>query len=539
MARVHSRPIPDRPRVGGDSRVAYALTAATPVPAAATQDIGGVGGGVGRVGNGWQADAWGFYDSVGELRYVCEWLAAALSRCTIKASDIDEVTGLPTGFTEDALAAETVRDIAGGPAGQARLFSRMATHFTVPGEMYLAIIVRRDTDDGVPREEWHILSTDEVTSAVGRREITLPDGTRHEINDEDDTIARVWRPHPRRAIAADSPVRACVPILREIVRLGQHIEATAKSRLSGNGLMVLPQELSMPVPKMVRGLDPDAPGLPMPTPPVPDVVADDVTGLEMRQVTAQDVMGALIEASQIAIQDPTSAAALLPVMLQGPGEYLDKIQHITLGSEFTKVVMELREAATRRLALSLDVPPEILLGTADSNHWSAWAIEESAIKLHIEPIMVLICDALTEHILRPMLRLEGHPDPEAVTVWYDTINLTNRPDRSEDAKTAFEAGMMSAQAYMRHLGFDDDEMIDFNDAEQRQRFLVAMVVKNPRLLGDPVFAASVGLDATVGIDPDTGHHVEEQAPAPDWGRGDQQNPLPDPVPPMPTNGARR
>ena len=42
-------------------------------------------------GNGqddWKQQAWAFLDQVGELSYVCRWLANGLSRCTIKASDL-------------------------------------------------------------------------------------------------------------------------------------------------------------------------------------------------------------------------------------------------------------------------------------------------------------------------------------------------------------------------------------------------------------------------------------------------------------------
>lgn len=450
---------------------------------------GGVSGGSSQDGDGaWKVAAWNYYNSVGELRYVCSWLSNALSRCTIVGSDVDENTGQPLGSTEDEMVNNTVRDIAGGPAGQAALFARMATFLTVPGELYIAIIVREQL------EEWYVLSTDEVIKSNSKVEVVLPDGKKHQINDEVDTIARVYRPHPRKAMESDSPVRAAIPILREIVRLGQHVESTAKSRLSGNGLLVLPQELSMPVtaaptgaPQAPAEVDPDAPGLPAPAP----VEGQPVT--VMRSVNANDVMGAVIQAASTAMDDPGAAAGQVPIMLQAPGEHLDKIKHITMGSEFTKVVMELREAATKRLALSLDVPAEILLGAGDMNHWSAWQVEESAIKLHVEPLMTLICDALTEYILRPLLIAQKHPDPESVVIWYDTTGLSMRPNRSQDAKDAYDRGAISPAALRDALGFTEGDAPVAVDGEEAQKQLaMQLVTAAPSLL--PLLAGILGLD---------------------------------------------
>lgn len=510
MARIASRRT-DRGEASnvfdnGSIAVPQALTAAVSHPVTSAAATGGVSTSRGQ-GAEWKQQAWTFFDNVGELRYVVNWLSNALSRCTIIASDIDPDTGQPTGSSDDVLANETVRDIAGGPAGQAELFGKMATYFTVPGEMYLAILIRPDKS-GVEREEWHILSTEEVKRSSGKVEISLPDGKTHELNDDTDTLSLVHRPHPRKAAESDSPVRAAIPILREIVRLGQHIEATAKSRLAGNGLMVLPQELSMPVsnaPTGQRAPDPDAPGLPAVGAGLPDPAAGTgatlPAGFSTRSVNANDVMQALVQAASAAIDDPAAASALLPLLLQAPGEFLDKIKHITLGTDFTEVVMKLRDAAIRRLALSLDVPAEILLGTGDMNHWSAWQVEESAIKLHIEPLMVLICDALTVDVLRPMLVKNQHPDPDSVTIWYDTTGLAMRPNRSQDAKDAHDRGVLSNVALLANLGFDTDDALDLTDEDHMRAFITSLVLKNPALLADATVAGILGLPAIAGLAP--------------------------------------
>src|SRR5690625_4661231 len=57
--------------------------------------------------------AWQYYDTVGELSYVCRWLGNNLSQVKLMASDLDE-NGDPLGSTEDSTAAKIVADIAGG-----------------------------------------------------------------------------------------------------------------------------------------------------------------------------------------------------------------------------------------------------------------------------------------------------------------------------------------------------------------------------------------------------------------------------------------
>src|SRR5699024_9475518 len=208
-------------------------------------------------------------------------------------------------------------------------------------------------------------------------------------------------PHPRRSNEADSPVRACLPVLREIVRQTQTIEAAGRSRVAGNGILFLPDEMRMPAAAAPTAADPDAPGLPAPEgPPVGD-----------RAVTASDIMGGIQAAMVASIQDQSSPAAMVPIVVSAKGDTLGHIKHLRLGTEASDTALKTREAAIRRLALSLDVPAEVLLGIGQTNHWSAWAVDAAAVRTHIAPLMTLICDQLTEAVLRPMLREAGHPSP--------------------------------------------------------------------------------------------------------------------------------
>lgn len=464
MARLTRRRITPTQPADTTPVPASLVAAATPVNLSKKPKFGTKSGGA------WQSEAWDMFDQVGELKFVTRWLGNSLSRCSIVASDVDPVTGKPIGQTDDQAAIELARDIAGGPAGQAALLGRLATFLTVPGEGWIAII-HRTNPDGTVLEEWHVLSADEIATKGKVVELTLEDQSKYLMDPDMDTLTRIHVPHPRKAHEADSLVRGALPILRRIVLISQSISATAKSRLAGSGILVLPQEISMPVAQPPTGTpDPDAPNLP--TPPAP------VT----QTVDANDVVEQLVEVAGTAISDPGSAAALVPLVMQAKGEHIKDIKHIEFGHDLAETQLKVEEAGIRRLSLELDIPQEVLLGYADSNHWSAWASEESSVRNHIAPLLTVICDALTDGIFRPLLKASGHPDPERVTLWFDTSALTARPDRSGDAKDAHGAGAISSEAYRREIGFDEDDAYDMTTDEGRQRWAWDLLGRHPELI---------------------------------------------------------
>lgn len=411
--------------------------------------------------SGWQGEAWERLEDVGELSFALLWKTALLSRFRLVASDLDPETGKPTGSTDNALARDIVRRIAGGTTGQSQLLGRLAPLLMIPGEGFLAIIY---PDTG---EEWHILSREEVKSRGDKVELMLSDGRLYEMDDEHDTLSRIWRPDPRRSWLAWSPTKAALPILREIVRMSQNIEGAGKSRQAGNGVLLLPAEISMPpAAPPVAAPNPDAPSLP--PPPVP--VAQFASPGEIR--------AAIQEAMSTGIADPSSAAALVPIILQGKGEHLDKIRHLKFDSEVSEKAQAAREAAVRRLAMTLDMPPEVLLGLADLNHWSLYGVEEEAVRWHASPEMELICDSLTRELLLPMLGDQA----AGVVVWYDTSDVDAEPDQVEKVAKAYADGVVNSEEYLRQLGLGDEAGYDLTTREGWEAWAIDQVRKDPALL---------------------------------------------------------
>ncbi|MFR9773064.1 hypothetical protein [Nocardia sp. SC052] len=409
----------------------------------------------------WSDECWDFLDVVGELSFALLWKTALISRFRLVASDIDPETGKPTGTTDNQAAIELVARIAGGATGQSQMLARLTPLLTIPGQGWLAIIYPDDV------EEWHILSQEEVHTSGQDVVITRLDGTKYTMNPKTDTLSRIWRPDPRRSSLPWSPVKAARPILRQIVRATQTIEAASKSRLAGNGVLILPSEVSMPTQPAPRAApDPDAPNLPPPPPPA------------AKFVSASDIRKAIQEAMSKAIEDPSSAEALVPIVLMVAGQFVKDVQHLKFDTEIGERALEALEAAVRRLAMTLDMPAEVLLGQGTLNHWSLAGIEEQAVRWHASPEMEVICDALTRELLHPMLGAKAGN----TVIWYDTSDVDAEPDQINKVRNGYTDGVVNADAYMRQLGMSpEDDGYDLTSVDGWTLWATDQVRRKPEL----------------------------------------------------------
>ena len=100
---------------------------------------------------------------------------------------------------------------------------------------------------------------------------------------------------------------------------------------------------------------------------------------------------------------------------------------------------------------------------------SAWAVDENEIKFGVQPVVAIICHALTVGLLRPLLVEQGVPDSDLYSVWYDTTLFLVRSDRSKDAQILHDRGVISDAVLRRENGFDES---DAPDPDERMRTVV-------------------------------------------------------------------
>ena len=367
-----------------------------------------------RPNQDWQRECYRHFAICGEARFAARFFGSAVSRADLSTAILSQgiVEETPVGKSADTLAA-----LFNGKDGQTQMLEAIGVHLTVGGECYL---VGRSTDQG---DLWEIVSVLEMRVTGDNWSIDYGDGTVIPLGD-DDVVIRIWMPSPARRIEADSPFRSLLPILSEIEWLTRHIFAQVTSRLTGAGILMMPQGMTFPPPPGVDG--------------------------EQAQTSndADAFMLTLADAMLAPIEDPSSPSAMVPIVVTAPDDAIDKPRLLEFWSELDAHAMDLRVEAIRRFALGMDLPPEQVLGMGSNggtgggsstgvSHWGAWQVEEQTIKLHIEPMLDLIVNALTMGYLRPAT---SNP---ADLITYDTSRLRLRPDRSREAFELWDRGLMS------------------------------------------------------------------------------------------------
>lgn len=467
---------------------ARSLTAAATRPARAAASVAASSPALGS--RSWQAEAWAAYDEVGEERFLASTLAGRLSQARLYVQH-KPATGPHSSLRDDPT---DVTDTAPGPTARlaeavlaalgasqqdlGQMLQRLATNLFVAGEGWLVGVPRHVIDAAAPSSApavtapspdpaltdlvWRVLAVTEVSSvgSTGDR-VRLNLGTDGsapvEVAADEVYMVRVWRPHPARYWEADSPTRACLPILRELIGLTRHISAQIDSRLAGAGILVVPSSASAALAS--DAADSSAYGAPDP------------------------FVAALMDSMLRPIENRDDASAVVPLVVTVPDEAADKMSHLTFSTALDSGARDLRDEAIRRLALAQDAPPELLLGSGAMNHWGAWLTREDTVTTHIEPVLALICDALTSQYLRPVLLSAGLSEDEVRTlsVGYDVSALVARPNRSEEALNLHRAGAVSDEALREASGFDDSDAKPLDERALMQA--LAMVSKRPDLMG--------------------------------------------------------
>lgn len=418
----------------------------------------------------WQDEAWRFTKCVSELGYFVRWRSNACAQVRLVASAIDPETGLPTGSIDEKdeegkQFVELVKQIAGGPLGQKRLIKRAAACLTVPGELTICILQR---DDG---EKWYAVGKKQIKPSQTKPDsvaIKLPDGTLHEFDKDNDAMFRVWNEDAEDPCEADSPVRACLEPLGEIERASKKIKNADKSRLLNNGLLMVPSEASLP--DNQAPVAADQPGTTQPPTPA-----------QSRRV-AQSLQRMIVQAAEASVRDENSVAAVLPMVAAAPGDHLGKVVHIEFSKEATKSAVDIRDNAIVRVARGLDMSPERLLGMgSNSNHWSAYLLADEDVKLHVTPVMEVLCQAMYEHTLSNLLEAQGI-DSTKYTLWFDASHLTKDPDLTDEFKTAYQSGTIQSPAFVEGVGLPERALYDFTTDEGKAQWARDRVSADPNLL---------------------------------------------------------
>ena len=164
----------------------------------------------------------------------------------------------------------------------------------------------------------------------------------------------------------------------------------------------------------------------------------------------------------------------------------------------TKELLEEREAEIKRLAVTLNMPIEALLGYGDMNHWSGWLTNETGIKLYISPKAELLVTGFTKGVMHPILQAMGldlvGPRGGMLCFWYDASDLIARPDKSKESRELYDRRELSGKSMRAANGFDEDDKPD--DTELQDMILKGMSKDTTN--------ATVALESLTGWQPPAG-----------------------------------
>ncbi len=410
----------------------------------------------------WQTEAWEYYDSIGEIKYAFNLVASVVSRIRLYAAVVDDPAEAPISVDKSlaidpqlaAAAKRALSRLDSAYGGQSGLLKDAALNLQVTGECYLVQVPER-IGTGLP-ESWDIRSVDELqVDSKGnyviqpRREVgggvpsAMSSGKGAIVLPKDAFIGRVWRAHPRYSQESDSSLRGLLDLCAELLLLNRTFRATARSRLNA-GALYLPDGLSV-----AAAPDPDYPY--------------DEDGNYNEQYnpeeSADDFEDQLIDAMTTPIKDEDSASAVVPLIIRGPAELGDKIKQFKFERSFDASLVARADRVLERIMQGLDVPKDVVTGLANVKYSNALQIDEALYKAHIEPMMLLIADALTVVYLRPYLIANGYSeaDVKRLHVWYDPSLIATRNDRAADADSGFEKMAVSYDAWRRAHGFSDQD----------------------------------------------------------------------------------
>jgi len=408
----------------------------------------------------WQSLAWRYRDMIGELRFALQFRARAISRVRFYVAEIisDDDEPIPVDLRNDDdaekrarvtlpedLCAAAEEELERLPLGAGYEFLGVwSENFDVAGDCWL----HGYTDKLTGEEVWKIRSVEAID--VQGRTLTVKNelGQPRAIKIDEEELHRLWVPHPAHPHLGDSALNALQDVLEDICLVGREMRAVSRSRIMSNGILFVTD--SMAEQRNTR--------------------EDAETPVERRRAWMADLEAAMLAP----IANEGDAGGVVPIVLTGTEAEIKAVRYERLAREESPILLEKLAKALGRMGNSLDIPPEILTGMADVNHWSAWQIDNSTFRHHLEPSIRLMVDSLTGSFLRAALAKRGFPPEQVkrVRIWYDAGQITENPNRRQDALDALDHILIGPAAGREALGFND------GDAPTAEEALQMIAAKN-------------------------------------------------------------
>lgn len=408
---------------------------------------------------GWQRIAWEFYDTNSQLHNAVDYVGNACSLVRIYVANVDENGVRQDEVEDDAEIAALADNLFGGPAAKAEILRGLAESLTVAGECYLIGLSARPAYT----DKWMVLAPSEVRRQGKSVIINVGHNVRETLDPSRDIIVRVHTPHPRRPLLADSPVRALLDTLHRMREIQLFKRSQFNSRIANAVVLPVPESLAVP-----KGDD--------------------------ESVSVDDIYQQLFEVMTSNLEGKGTAAQIAPIIWPMPLAELEAmkgIQPIKFESVLSDALSRMEEQEIQNLAIGINVPVEIQIGSREMNHWGVWFAGEEFIVKSVMPIMGRIVDAITTAYLGPALKTLGK-DPARYTYWYDVAPLASSANQAVDTLNLYEKGVVSAETVRRAFNYRETDAP--TDEETGKRFTREVILRDPTYFAADPVREYVGVD---------------------------------------------
>lgn len=415
----------------------------------------------------WQREAFDYYRLIGQVRYLTTVKANTLAQCRFRLgwrNDQGEIVR-----TQDPRALRVWNSLKPPKGGFRALVREYARLRDIAGEAFLVgTPTAHDIDTMEARGDspglvWEFLSRQEIRGdrPMQSKLYRDPTGVLSLDTRPIDPRALIARWHfsdPGYSSLPDSPLRSAIPDMAEYVALRDVISGSIKSRMSA-GILCIPEGMSFGQWDMSMEEGGEA--------------RDDMDPL----------MADLFDHMATPLSSRNSIHAFVPLILMGNAEDLKAVRLIELAPDNdTAWATPLREEKLRMIAQDLDVPPEVMEGRGDSNHWTSLLVDADFASKHIIPAGEDLAVFLSEDFLVPLLAIYEQMDEaeaERFVVIFDPAPITAKADRGVTALRLYQAGLLSGVATVEANDFTTDDMPD--EEERRVKTLLEIIRGAPSL----------------------------------------------------------
>jgi hypothetical protein len=439
----------------------------------------------------WQSEAWEYYDAIGEIKYGYGQFGSIMSRIRLYPAVAVDPDAPPTSTmqirrrkneqTEDEIEIDrkdqlsppeditdevmdymdmVIDSLNDGPGGIAGLIKQFTLNISVAGECFL---IRY-------QGEWSIRSSQELTYRASDGLMVLKEtrsgraaSGEKVIDPRQDFVARIWKMHPRFSREPDSTMIALREPCDELLTLQRMIRGIARSRMNA-GILKLPN------------------GITIASTSVAETVEDEENENEQFLAELFDVM-------TTPITNENAGSSVVPWVLTGEAEDLKALDWLSMARESDKFLIDRLDKALDRILNGMDLPRDLITGFSNVKYNNAVQVDNNMYNSHVEPLAVMLCDAITSVILRAAVR-EKFPNlsPQSlrkIVTWYDPTEVVLKPDPAESATQGYELETLSAKTWRRAHGFADTDAP--TQAEMAMRVVSKLTNFPPELSGRIVY----------------------------------------------------